>query len=260
MFNFIETKHGKIALSFESKNIIIRISGGLDSATLLCALCDHIEKNHLDDYRIIPLTVTKVGNEKKNPMVDKRDLFPVAQTVIDYAKTKYPTVKIEMPEFYSIYNWWEDDRKYVTAQNQGILDTCNKYDCFDDHITYNGITMNPDIDVSPYEPNPEKHRQTKRNDDIIEGTVSRITKWKVPEGPWIVEAQPYRNADKRIVFSLADILGVREDLEEIAISCEGTRRMTENFKKRCIDVPENKTDYICWWCLERKWAKENYDR
>lgn len=260
MYKFIETKHGKIALSFEFKNIIIRISGGLDSATLLCALCDHIERNQLDGYRIIPLTVTKVGNKDKKSMYDKRDLFPVAQTIIDYATTRYPNVEIEMPEFYSIYDWWEDDKKYVDAQNDGLHDICDKYNCFDDHISYNGITKNPDIDVSSYEPNPERHRQTIRNDDVIEGTVSRITKWKSTGKHWLVEAQPYRNADKRIVFSLADILGVREDLEEIAISCEGTRRMTENFKKRCIDVPENKTDYICWWCLERKWAKETYDR
>lgn len=254
MFTYIETKHGKIALSFEYTNIIIKMSGGLDSSTLLFCLCDYLEKNNLKEHRIIPVTVSKVGNKQKDPMFDKRDLFPVVSNVIDYAKEKYNNVCIETPNFYSIYNWWKKDNSYVKAQDDAVLDIIEKYGCLDDHILYNGITKNPDHDVSRFEPNPERHRQKKVN-DCVKNTVS---KFFVCDKSLVRELQPFRNSDKRIVFSLADKLGVRENLESIAVSCEGNRRATNNFRKLCTDVALN--DEHCWWCLERQWAKENYDR
>lgn len=252
----IQTKNGTLALSFESKNILIRISGGLDSATLLCALCDYITQAQLTGYQIIPVTASKIGNNQQNPAIDKRDLFSVAQSVIDYAKEKYPTVTIQPLEMIHAYNWWEEDDAIVQKQNEIVHDTLYKYDCWDDHMTYNGITMNPSHNVSDWEINPERHRQVPKTDGVVEGTVSV----KVTYGEYknLNEMQPFRNSDKRIVFSLGDILGVREDLERIAVSCEGTRGATENFTKKCIDVPH--VDEICWWCFERQWAKENYDR
>jgi len=245
-----KTPWGNVVFKLE-ENIIIRLSGGFDSATLLYTLCDIIEKEPDPTYyKIIPITVTKVGNKYNDPKKNKANLFLTSDNVIKHAKKRYPLVHIVDSEKLEIHEWWKDSTLY-TKRQQDLIDKVTKSFKNNNWIEYNGVTKNPDIDISPFEKNPELHRQKKLVRGAIKDTVS-------VHFPFCNAIEPFRNADKRIVFSLAKQHNVLDELLEISRSCEGGSGATNNFTIDCKDGPYS-DEYVCWWCVEREWALKNYD-
>lgn len=248
---FYDTAYGKIAFNLDYSNLLVRLSGGFDSAVMLYALATAL-KEHNVSATIYPITVRKVGNPTKDAGNDKANPYPVVDIILNYVKKDFPDLIIENPQRLDINKWWKGNpgKKYSGAQDELILKVINDFNLGKDFAIYNGVTMNPNITIGEEKVNPEMHRQVIIAAGKIEGTLSV----QLLSQKFNCEMEPFRNFDKRAVFSLADRLGILEDMLSITRSCEGFRRATDNFTTTC------KTKPICWWCYEREWANENYER
>jgi hypothetical protein len=156
--------------------------------------------------------------------------------------------------------WWIESN-FLEAQS-AFRHNLHKELNIEGIIDYTGVTKNPDMvigqDFLPeldennneiiVHRNPEKHRDTIVI-PFIENTVSVIKKFENESF-----LNPFRNADKRITFSLASDYGILDFLLENTRSCEGRRQQTHNFTTVCY------RDIRCWWCHEREWALNNYDK
>ena len=114
------------------------------------------------------------------------------------------------------------------------------------YCEYNGVTKNPPGDSGV--PASEENHRDHYDHNYMLGSATALSRGS---HDFVAEYAPIRNADKRITMWLADYLGVLEDLLPITRSCEGGPVETENFTKECMQ---------CWWCLERKWALDNYNK
>jgi len=230
------TAYGNVFFDLSADAIAVKMSGGYDSSVMLYALAHAINDTQQYHINIRPVSVKKIG--PKNDMKDmtKADPTPIVQRVIDFTRKSFPKVNIDNSRVYELANWW-DDNLYKLAQTSALelLDT-------DISMVYNGITKNPTVQLNGAWNEPDAMRDADATcTPAIENTVS------VYEGS---HAEPFRNADKRIVFALADQLEIVEDMMSMTWSCEGFGHMTDNFKKPCD---------TCWWCLEREWAYNTYN-
>lgn len=244
---FYETVYGNILFDFKYSNAIVRLSGGFDSAVMLYALVKAASEKGIKNFKVYPITVRRVGNRKRNhPDFDKPDPEPIVKDIINFVREEFPDIVIKDSLIGDTENWWKD-RVYVNAQKKliiKIMDYLKNNNEINNFWIYNGVTKNPDTILDKNDPHPEPHRSVFDLDNAYPNSISVM----IEKDNTI---DPYRNFDKRAVFSLADKLGIKEKLLEITRSCEGFRWDTENFITTCN---------VCWWCLEREWAKENYDK
>ncbi len=241
----IETPYGKVYLNFETKHVSLLLSGGFDSMVMLFLLAKNINDHNLD-ITIHPQTVGKV-NTTDDLSKNKPSNFPYADNAVYLSKKHFPNVKILDKEYILAYNSWMDRSKPLVDAQRKI--TWDLYLNLTDEkkyrvINYNGVTRNPPIVVGNEGFNPEKHRNKK----VLahEDTVTNIT---VHETMMFVE--PFRNADKRITFWLADNMGILNDVLMLSRSCEGNHDLTDYGAKECK---------WCWWCCEREWAMKEYKK
>ena len=82
----VETSQDTIDLSFDSKatNILVKVSGGLDSAIVLYMLCEYAN-NERPDLNIIVMT----ANDWKKPYQ-----VAFAEKIINWHRSKFPLVNI----------------------------------------------------------------------------------------------------------------------------------------------------------------------
>jgi hypothetical protein len=255
----IKNKFGNIALDLSEKHIIVRLSGGFDSSLLLYILASEVSKHNLDTI-IHPCSVKKVGNEENESGLDKFDPQETVTKIVNYVRNAFPNVTILDPLFNEVDTWWIESN-FLEAQS-AFRHNLHKELNVGRIIDYTGVTKNPDMvigqDFLPeldennneiiVHRNPEKHRDTIVI-PFIENTVSVIKKFENESF-----LNPFRNADKRITFSLASDYGILDFLLENTRSCEGRRQQTHNFTTVCY------RDIRCWWCHEREWALNNYDK
>ena len=258
------TPYGDVYINYTSKVAGIMLSGGLDSAVVLCLLADTFTKNNID-VEIRPMTVTRHNPTGQYPEYDMVRVYPWADTIIEYARKRYPQIKIHNSIKMEAPYWWvhyHDGSGNVSSYSQciGILGAYQHWEYGDFHkltkeerekytpayIEYDGVTMNPPED-SDLPPSDENFRDTKSDKEIYPGAATVFDYQSTTAADYHV----FRNADKRITMYLGDQLGVLDDLLNITRTCEGNRVETDNFTKDCKQ---------CWWCLEKYWALENYEK
>lgn len=243
-----DTSYGKIYIDLSSNNIIVRSSGGFDSSVLLYAIANaatELGKNK--DFTIYPITVVKIGNEKDVYDLNKHSPLENLANIINFIRKSFPNITIKDLTTMSITEWWKKeiflkaqaDLSSSVIKNLNLL---NKIETNLDYLEYNGVTKNPDMVIGHEGFNPEVHRQKPLEEFAIFGTIS------AKQGNDVL---PFRNFDKRAVFSLADRLNILEEMLVMTRSCEGRLIDTDNFTKICG---------VCWWCCEREWAKLNYEK
>lgn len=250
--NFYKTAYGNVAFKLDCSNIIVRLSGGFDSAVMLYTIAFLLNENNLSPS-IYPLTVRKINNPNNDPAMDKANPYPVVDTILDYVKDKFPNLDVKPTQRLDVDNWWLDNdtgKIYSNAQDELLLKIIKDYNLDTDVVSYNGVTKNPDVHIGEEKHNPEKNRQVP----LIIGAIANSRSVYHNTKQFGHEIEPFRNFDKRIVFSLADRFGILQDMLSITRSCEGLREATDNFTTTC------KTSPICWWCYEREWANKNYEK
>ena len=253
-FNFI-TPYGNVSLLNIPGIAGIRMSGGWDSS-LLCYMLAHCINLYKSDISILPLCV-KRGNPTDNKELDRVDNHKVFDSIYKWIQKKYTKVKYydplkEISNYYWLDLYPNTDRKlssYILMQRLlekaafYISKTTNK-----NIVMYNGVTLNPQHMLH----DEETHRNFVIESDEILPNKSKSTFTIYNKNPVIKSScKPFRNADKRITMYIANELKIFNNLQKLTRSCEGNYNNTNNFTKECNE---------CWWCKEKKWAIENYDK
>jgi len=258
------TPYGTVSINTNAKNVGIFLSGGLDSAVILCLIAKTFTENNIT-AEIQPVTVRR-GNPTDIREYDRVDIYPYAEKIIAYVRNRFPAVVINDTIKEEANYWWLSKHdgngnigsytyqqevlslmlewKYARPE---LVDETNSVGLRDLlYCEYNGVTKNPPADSGV--PASEENHRDHNDINYIPGSATSLSRGYTY---FIAEYEPIRNADKRITMWLADNLGVLEDLLPITRSCEGGPIETENFTKECMQ---------CWWCLERKWALDNYNK
>jgi len=226
-------------------NVIIRLSGGADSAILLYMICDTYEKAETQ-LNLWPITVIHgVRNWQSYH----------AQQVLDYMMEKFPDVNWKTHEVIKCMNPGgkpnnKNANNYVDDQESLIDKVVAEY--AGSAAVFNGVTANPPEEIGQkYWGSSkvfgkkvwdvrEKHRDWKFIADRkpIEDDSARK----------LVHVNPFIQHHKGHVAKLYYDYGLIDDLLPLTRSCEGWDYMTANYSKTCGE---------CWWCMEREWAFED---
>lgn len=254
MIKIYETPYGKVELPLDTKNVIVRLSGGFDSAVMLSLLA----MNAVPGTVFHPITTVK-GRVANSPFLDRVDVSPIAKKVAKHIQEKYSdrNITILEPVVAISFNWHET-RSYVETQNYLIQTAAERVGEGDPNfkyttIEYNGVTKNPPIQIAPddFHSGREEHRDRRitANDSDTSSSPDSVTVLRI-HNPKHLKVEPFANADKRVTMWLADHIGELDTLLKISRSCEGNRETTDNWTKECVTH--------CWWCYERYWALENF--
>ena len=226
-------------------NVIIRLSGGADSAILLHMICDTYEKQELQ-LNLWPITVIHgVRNWQSYH----------AQLVLDYMMEKFPDVNWKTHEVIKCMNPGgkpnnKNANNYVDDQESLIDKVIAEY--AGSAAVFNGVTANPPEEIG------EKYwGSSKVFGEKVWDVREKHRDWKFiadrkpiedDSARKLVHVNPFIQHHKGHVAKLYYDYGLVDDLLPLTRSCEGWDYMTANYSKTCGE---------CWWCMERKWAFED---
>jgi hypothetical protein len=182
-----------------------------------------------------------VGERKNKPGRSKRDPEPTVKSIVLFVNEKFPEVNISEYTIGDLENYWEDDFSNLNKQQELVDNIVNNLKT-KDYYSYIGTTKNPEVSIKSNFNEAVSERSNSIEKNIYPNTVSILDE---------TQALPFRNADKRITFWLADSFGIVDNLLNTTWSCEGYQSDTNNFSNICGE---------CWWCLEREWAHQEYKK
>lgn len=254
------TAYGDAAFNLTRPHIVIALSGGFDSAVTLYGIAQAI-RDHGTGNEIHPITVRKISNQKRKLANDKANPFPIVKNLVKWMREQFPTVVIHDVVQGHVIDWWEDEYKYTQKQRDLINKIAAQYGP-ENTTMFMGMTMNPPVVIGQEKHIAEDGKEYIGNADLARDSITEpvipgtISSWSQCDG--VIECFPFRNFDKRAVYSFADIYyGSHETFLNMTRSCEGFRRNTQNFTSTCGAGPEE-LDKKCWWCHEREWTTEHY--
>ena len=260
--SIIKTPQGDVCFNYTADVYTAMISGGIDSAVTFYTMCKTISENSQKHTTIYPLHVVR-KNSTDIGVYDFRDTSIEVKTIVEFVRAAFPKlnikdVTIDHSDFWWVYQHTQGnkiERKYVIAQQSLVNFIEWKYkDNKNININhYHGNTRAPLVGNLPSLSSVVNSKNattvTDRDKDSAQTLYNgSVTKYFSPTKN-IAYYQPFRNADKRMTFWLADKLGILNDLNTMTNSCEGNKYETGNFKYTCN---------TCWFCLERQWALDNY--
>jgi len=226
-------------------NVIIRLSGGADSAILLYMICDTYEKQELK-LNLWPITVIHgVRNWQSYH----------AQLVLDYMMEKFPDVNWKTHEVIKCMDPGgkpnnKNANNYVDDQESLIDKVVAEY--AGSAAVFNGVTANP-----PEEIGKKYWGSSKVFGEKVWDVREKHRDWELiadrkpiedDSARKLVHVNPFIQHHKGHVAKLYYDYGLVDDLLPLTRSCEGWDYMTANYSKTCGE---------CWWCMERKWAFED---
>lgn len=216
--------------------LVILLSGGLDSAALTYLIC-----MHYPGIELIPYSVNDIHSPK--------DAI-AAHNVINWLKQQFPDVLInDLVTFdFDIHDesFWPIARAYQAANPgwadfslDGIVKTthmnrvatkmCGMYPSA---LLVSGMTANPPMDEMT------KHNFCSFGERRRDIPVAR---------PLLVGKMytPFKDVHKKFIADIYETHGLMDSLFPITKSCVGKAKMTDNFTKECNN---------CFWCYEKRWA------
>jgi len=228
-----------------AENVIMKLSGGADSALLLWLICNEWTKQNK------PLHVyTITGIHKQRPWQPYH-----AQQVLDFMHEQWPDVHfvrhdtrlIENPADPSLYLDYSKNQ-YCETQELMKIDVINEIK--QDLQVFNAITSNPPLKYKDY------WGTSPIMGDVWERGDLKMRAWETREERKVINqhhhdgfmvwyCSPFFRHDKRKVIELYREHGLLRHLLPLTRSCEGWDYMTKNFTQECGH---------CWWCKEREWA------
>tara|TARA_B100001109_G_scaffold248363_1_gene239099 strand:- start:2504 stop:3574 length:1071 start_codon:yes stop_codon:yes gene_type:complete len=214
----LTTKHGTIEATIEpgTKAVMVSVSGGMDSATLLYMLCKQIRDNNLG----IPVYTGTASYSS-----DRVATFH-ASLVVKHMRKEFPDITIN-----PVY-WTGED--YVGTNKSQLIETMYSDIRIKNNWTQQefklwwGVTANP-MDDSFKFVEPEGHYMVPREPDHS------------PSKPRYGKhyTNPFALIDKRSVVAAQLEYGLFECYTTITNSCTSLTEYQCN---------------TCWWCQERRWA------
>ena len=213
-------------------NILLWVSGGLDSAAGLYLIAKHIKENKLKT-KIIVATWKRDQNDNPRRYQNKlpkdwnvthaKKVMAWVEKKLKLTKTqKFQHIIVNTPvrtgpripgeEWLKIYNEYEKEYKLKD--------------------TFGFVTKNPAKSVMIENDMWTRDRPTYRD------SAKRHH-----------NSKPFQNYDKKFIFRIFEEEGLMKNLYPLTRSCEGQADVTKDFTKPCKK---------CWWCKEKKWAFNRY--
>jgi hypothetical protein len=219
------------------EEVILMLSGGLDSAILFYLICKHFPKTY-----IVPFS----GDDACNPA----DIL-CAQDILKFMRKRFPNTNIGKHEIYSFNT--NDTFWFEKAKDQFNNFTFSSIEGLSKHfqlvkglkkvreqtniLTFvNAVTANP--------PNEEmnlhglEHGADQYRNDYIKSRLSKTVYRNILYKPWI-------NTNKRDIAQIYKQENLIESLYKLTKSCVDSTATYEN--RECGS---------CWWCREKKWGFE----
>jgi len=215
-------------------NILLWVSGGLDSAAGLYLIAKHIKENKLKNKIVV---ATWQRDQDDNPK-DQWNKLPKdwnvkhAKKVIAKVKTlwKIPKNSKLISDHIIIPTPKRIGPRILEKEWQKVFDdNKTKYKLKD---TFGFVTKNPHRSVMQENDMMGKDKPTYRD-----GAKRHHN------------SKPFQNYDKKFIAEIFEEQGLMKTLYPLTRSCEGQANITKNFTKPCKK---------CWWCKEKKWAFNKY--
>ena len=235
-----------INIPITTENVIIRLSGGADSAILLYMICDEYCKAD-KDLKIWPITVIHgVRNWQSYH----------AQQVLEFMYDKFPDVQFMTHEVRKCMDPGgkpnnKNANNYVDYQETLIDEVVEKVG--ETCAVFNGVTANPPEEIG------EKHWGSSNVfGEKVWAVREKHRDWKFiadrtpiedDSARKLIHINPFIQHHKGHVAELYHKYDLIDDLLPITRSCEGWDYMTTNYSETCGE---------CWWCMEREWAFNAY--
>jgi len=231
--------------NFPIKQVILSLSGGLDSASLFYLICTHFPK-----MEIIPMSGRDIHNPKDALAVEK---------IVDWMRVEFPNVLIK--DTY-ICNFDDRDESFYPKCREEIIrrpefakfgegpdrhsGACKVSKILQiDEMSYNMRSKYPRAlrtDGQSANPPIEVMKQNKRFYNLAE-RIRDPGEGKMVKNIGIYH--PYINVDKKFVADVYKKHNLMNTLFPLTRSCVGREEQTDNYTKEC---------HKCFWCYEKKWA------
>lgn len=258
-----------VDLLLDLDRIVVKVSGGLDSASLLFLLCKYFPKiekhiftgddvNHpfdaINAENVVEYIMKKIPNHniKSHDFMhfddtDPKILEEVALLVKERPeyRDEFPFVerKDRPPNGGSYYKLTDEEfflgkiaKPLINDRN--IKTVMKKYNC---ERNISGMTMNP--------PNEEMKRlgfyhlsERKRNEDQIGSEIGAIVWGKMVYQPFLV-------VNKLFVKGVLEEHNILDEIFPLTGSCTANAEITKLWTQPCKR---------CFWCYEKKWAFGKY--
>jgi 3'-phosphoadenosine 5'-phosphosulfate sulfotransferase (PAPS reductase)/FAD synthetase len=226
---FIDYEHNQIASFNLSDGLIgIAVSGGLDSTTLLYAICKYITDLNLN-IQILP--IHHVDKYLSNSLVP-------TQIILEEVMRKYPKIEILDLEvnFYDGGNYFEDSdiKRYnkLNAMNSFYEYLHKKYTNLNIIIT--ALTGLPSYEIVKKWKCGINHDRVQKLFPIYEYTENNICIYN-----------PFAECNKKLISNIFYYLKLPEKYLTETWSCTFYSHQTKNFTEPCGK---------CYHCWEKKWA------
>tara|TARA_B100000809_G_scaffold264388_1_gene320082 strand:- start:1722 stop:2405 length:684 start_codon:yes stop_codon:yes gene_type:complete len=213
-------------------NILLWVSGGLDSAAGLYLIARHIKENKLKN-RIVVATWQRDSDDNpgEKKQIAKDWNVKHAEKVIAKVKTllKIPKNSKLISDHIIIPTPPKTGLRIDESEWQKVYYRHEKRMKLKD--TFGFVTKNPTRSIMQendmWEDRPAYRDGVKRQHN----------------------SKPFQNYDKRFIAKIFEDEGLMKTLYPVTRSCEGQADKTQNFTKPCKK---------CWWCKEKKWAFTKY--
>lgn len=220
----VDLSNQSIEWSFpeDYKYIVVKLSGGLDSAICFYMLCKYI-KEERPDMSVIPMT----HNDWKKPYQVKW-----AKRIIEWMKKEFSDVTIHDHETSQL----EHGIDYMKGQFRDKIAILKRLHSEGKRasITVHGQNMNPPLDV--------QENWEGAGPSSSDGRDKIQNQWKLE---WHM-FRPIINLNKKEIAEIYKKFGLLDTLFNQTRSCESSSaEITQNFETHCGE---------CWWCKEREWG------
>jgi len=219
------------------KQVILMLSGGLDSAILFYLICKHFPKTY-----IVPFS----GDDACNPA----DIL-CAYDILKFMRKRFPDANIGKHETYRFDTndtfWFKKAKDQFDNFTFSSIEGLSKYFQLmaalkkvreqNNILTFvNAVTANPpneEMNLHGLENGADQYRNV-----CIEPRLSKTIYGNVLYKPWI-------NTNKRDIAKIYKQENLMESLYKLTKSCVDP---TATYEKRECG--------LCWWCREKKWGFE----
>jgi tRNA(Ile)-lysidine synthase TilS/MesJ len=236
----------------EQEFIGIRLSGGIDSATLC-----HIVLTYFPHVKILPITFYNVLRPNALNSVNKvlsvlKELNPT-HNIIGHEIGQFDTTGYVRSE---INDGVKRNPKDI-FQKQFIKDLFSKYQGKLNFVL-TGETLNPPIEeqdrLFPSGNDFPKDRNKLRSQLLYQYSVDNVTKY---------EYAPFRNYNKKQIADVCRELGLLETLFPVTETCETEPHKYNSYYSKAFDIeytsPGIEPCQCCWPCREKYWAYGVFD-
>lgn len=211
-------------------NLLLWVSGGLDSALGLYTIAKHIKQNKLKNKIVVATWKRDAGDNPKKGKPAKDWNVTHAKKVMTWVEKELKLTKTQKFQHIIIDTPPKDGLRIDNDQWQKVFDDNKKK--YKLKECYGFVTKNPARPV------------------MIEHDLFTDDRPAYRDGAKRYHPEkPFQNHDKAWVARCFESEGLMKGLFPLTRSCEGQADKTKNFTKPCKK---------CWWCREKYWAFKQY--